>query len=105
MVINHFNGIWGFQLIVFNNLFSKFKAKRLSAQEHEELTTLLIQKDSELKETMNLAAQQGNIDQKMKSLQEEVQKQDNCIKQLQKQLKDAETLLVSWPNKLYYSKE
>ena len=44
---------------------------------------------------MGLAAQQGKIDQKMKSLQEEVQTQDNCIKQLQKQLKDAETLLVS----------
>ena len=56
---------------------------------------MLIQKDSELKDTMSLAAQQGNIDKNMKSLQEEVQKQDNCIRQLQKQLKDAETLLVS----------
>ena len=55
---------------------------------------MLIQKDSELKDTMNLAAKQGNIDKNMKSLQEEVQKQDNCIRQLQKQLKDAETLLV-----------
>jgi len=69
------------------------KAKRLSAPEHEELTTLLIQKDNELKESIQLAAQQGKIDQNMKALQEEVQKQDNCIKQLQKQLKDAETLL------------
>lgn len=77
---------------IFENAIAP-KAKRLSAQEHEELTTLLIQKDSELKDTMSLAAQQGNIDKNMKSLQEEVQKQDNCIRQLQKQLKDAETLL------------
>ena len=70
------------------------KAKRLSATEHDDITTLLIQKDNELKETMKLAAEQGEIDKKMKNLQDEVQKQDNCIKQLQKQLKDAETLLV-----------
>lgn len=79
---------------IFENAIAP-KAKRLSAQEHEELTTLLIQKDAQLKETMNLAGEQGDIDKKMKSLQAEVQKQDNCIKQLQKQLKDAETLLVS----------
>ena len=71
------------------------KAKRLSANEHDELTTLMIQKDSELKETMKLASEQGELDKKMKLLQDEVQKQDNHIKQLQKQLKEAETVLVS----------
>ena len=71
------------------------KAKRLSANEHDELTTLMIQKDSELKETMKLATEQGELDKKMKLLQDEVQKQDNHIKQLQKQLKEAETVLVS----------
>jgi len=69
------------------------KAKRLSANEHDELTTLMIQKDSELKETMKLASEQGELDKKMKLLQDEVQKQDNHIKQLQKQLKEAETVL------------
>ncbi len=71
------------------------KAKRLSATEHDELTVLLIQKDKELKEAMKTAGEQGEIDKKMKELQAEVQKQDDHIKQLQKQLKDAETLLVS----------
>jgi len=69
------------------------KAKRLSSQEHEELTTLLIQKDATLKETMKLASEQGDLDNTMKQLQDEVQKQDNDIKQLQKQLKEAETVL------------
>ena len=85
-------------LLFFREIFENAiapKAKRLSANEHEEITTLLIQKDNELKETMKLAAEQGDIDKKMKVLHEELQKQDNCIKQLQKQLKDAETLLVS----------
>ena len=78
---------------IFENAIAP-KAKRLSASEHEELTTLLIQKDAELKETMKLASEQGEIDKKMKLLEEEVAKQDNCIKQLQKNLKDAETVLV-----------
>ena len=66
----------------------------MSSQEHEELTTLLIQKDATLKETMKLASEQGDLDNTMKQLQDEVQKQDNDIKQLQKQLKEAETVLV-----------
>jgi mediator of RNA polymerase II transcription subunit 4 len=74
------------------------KVKRLSATEHGELTTLLVQKDSELKETMKLAVEQGEIDKRMKLLQDEVDIQDNSIKQLQKQLKDAETVLVSTYN-------
>lgn len=69
------------------------KAKKLSSNEHDELTTLLIQKDASLKETMKLAGEQGELDKKMKLLQDEVQKQDNDIKQLQKQLKEAETVL------------
>ena len=77
---------------IFENAIAP-KAKRLSASEHEELTSLLIQKDTELKETMKLASEQGDIDKKMKLLEEEVQKQDNCIKQLQKHLKEAETVL------------
>ena len=80
---------------IFENAIAP-KAKRLSASEHEELTTLLIQKDAELKETMKLASEQGEIDKKMKLLEEEVAKQDNCIKQLQKNLKDAETVLVRY---------
>ena len=42
---------------------------------------------------MKLAGEQGELDKKMKLLQDEVQKQDNDIKQLQKQLKEAETVL------------
>lgn len=69
------------------------KPKRLSPKEQEELTLLLIAKDKEIKETLKLATEQAEIEKKIEELQEEVKHQDDCIKQLQKQFKDVETIL------------
>jgi len=41
-----------------------------------------------------LASEQADIEKQIHELQEEVSHQDECIKQLQKQFKDAEILLV-----------
>ncbi len=71
------------------------KPKRLSAADHNELTKLLLMKDEELQSTMRLAREQGDIEVQIKRVQEEIEKQDQCIGQLQMQLKEAETLLVS----------
>ena len=43
---------------------------------------------------IQLASEQGKIERQIRSVEEEVQKQDECIKALQKQFKDAENLLV-----------
>jgi hypothetical protein len=45
--------------------------------------------------SFKLATEQAEIEEKIKAAQEEVRQYDECIKQLQKQLKDSETTLVS----------
>lgn len=52
-------------------------------------------KDSELKEVLKLATEQAKINHKMESLKREVERQDQYIQQLQRQLKEAEQILVS----------
>jgi len=69
------------------------KPKKMSAQDHAELTQLLIQKDKELKVTMDLALEQGEVEKRIQAVQEEVKKQDEAVKELQKKLKEAETVL------------
>ena len=69
------------------------KPKRLSAASHDELTKLLLAKDAELQAALSLAGEQGEIEKKIRGVQEELERQDAHISQLQKQLKDAETLL------------
>ena len=69
------------------------KPKRLSAANHDELTKLLLAKDAELQSALSLAGEQGEIEKKIRGVQEELERQDAHIGQLQKQLKDAETLL------------
>ena len=69
------------------------KPKRLSAASHDELTKLLLAKDAELQAALSLAGEQGEIEKKIRGVQEELERQDAHIGQLQKQLKDAETLL------------
>lgn len=69
------------------------KPKRLSAANHDELTKLLLAKDGELQSALSLAGEQGEIEKKIRGVQEELERQDAHIGQLQKQLKDAETLL------------
>lgn len=57
------------------------------------MTELLIAKDKELKDTLTLAGEQAVIDQKMNALKIEVDRQDQDINQLQRQLKEAEQIL------------
>lgn len=69
------------------------KHLKLSSPEYTQLTELLITKDNELKDTLKLANEQANIDQKMNILKAEVERQDQDINQLQRQLKEAEQIL------------
>lgn len=69
------------------------KQKRMSAEEHKAITKLLVSKDKDLKEALKLAAEQGEVEQTIVEVREEVEKQDEHILQLQRQLKDAEVQL------------
>ncbi|XP_015511934.1 mediator of RNA polymerase II transcription subunit 4 isoform X2 [Neodiprion pinetum] len=71
------------------------KHLKLSSSEHAQLTELLVAKDNELKSTLQLASEQAKINQKMDSLKEEVERQDQDIQQLQRQLKEAEQILAT----------
>lgn len=56
---------------------------------------LLVQRDREFQELMEVAQHQGKVHQEMQLLEKEVEKRDSDIQQLQKQLKEAEHILVS----------
>uniref|UniRef100_A0A1B6DGF2 Mediator of RNA polymerase II transcription subunit 4 n=1 Tax=Clastoptera arizonana TaxID=38151 RepID=A0A1B6DGF2_9HEMI len=71
------------------------KHQKLSGQEQLHLTELLVSKDNELKEMLNLASEQAKINQKMDILKAEVEQQDQDIQQLQRQLKEAEQVLAT----------
>lgn len=63
--------------------------------EQVHLTELLVLKDNELKDTLQLAAEQAKIEHKMDILQGEVAKLDQDIQHLQRQLKEAEQIMVN----------
>ncbi|XP_066146773.1 mediator of RNA polymerase II transcription subunit 4 [Euwallacea fornicatus] len=69
------------------------KGNKLTGPEYSQLTDLLVDKDKELKDTLKLAAEQGQINSKMELLKAEVERQDQDINNLQKQLKEAEQIL------------
>ncbi|CAG9773070.1 unnamed protein product [Ceutorhynchus assimilis] len=69
------------------------KTNKLSGPEYAQLTELLVAKDNELKDTLNLAKEQGQINKTMDLLKAEVERQDQDINHLQKQLKEAEQIL------------
>ena len=71
------------------------KNAKLSSAEHAQLTELLVAKDKELKETLKKASEQAQIDLKMEAVKAEVERQDQEIQQLQRQLKDAEQILAT----------
>ena len=71
------------------------KHQKLPSSEHLLITELLVAKDSELKEALKLANEQAKINHKMEALKREVERQDQYIQQLQRQLKEAEQILVS----------
>ena len=71
------------------------KQNRMAAHEHKAVTELLVSKDKELKETLKLAAEQDEVEKEIEMVRAEVSVQDQHIKALQGQLKEAETLLAS----------
>ncbi|XP_014283898.1 mediator of RNA polymerase II transcription subunit 4 isoform X1 [Halyomorpha halys] len=71
------------------------KHQKLLGAEQVLLTELLVLKDNELKETLKLAAEQAEINQKMDLLRAEVDKLDQDIQNLQRQLKEAEQILAT----------
>lgn len=71
------------------------KHQKLCGAEQVLLTELLVLKDNELKETLKLASEQAEINQKMDLLRAEVDKLDQDIQNLQRQLKEAEQILAT----------
>ncbi|RZF43768.1 hypothetical protein LSTR_LSTR009191 [Laodelphax striatellus] len=71
------------------------KHQKLNGLEQLHLTELLVAKDDELKDTLKLASEQAKINQKMDALKAEVERQDQDIQQLQRQLKEAEQILAT----------
>ncbi|CAH1103691.1 unnamed protein product [Psylliodes chrysocephalus] len=69
------------------------KSSKLSGPEYAQLTDLLVAKDNELKKTLQLASEQAQINKKLDTLKAEVERQDQDINHLQKQLKEAEQIL------------
>lgn len=61
-----------------------------------------MQRDKEFQELMEVAQQQGKVHQEMQLLEKEVEKRDSDIQQLQKQLKEAEHILVGLACLLWY---
>ncbi|KAK0179214.1 hypothetical protein PV327_008027 [Microctonus hyperodae] len=71
------------------------KHLKLSSADHAQLTELLVMKNDELKSMLKQAAEQEQINLKMESLKAEVERQDQNIQQLQRQLKEAEQILAT----------
>lgn len=69
------------------------KNQKISSHEHNQLVELLVSKDSDLKNVLQLASEQALIEKKMDDLKAQVEEQDQEINQLQKQLKEAEQIL------------
>ena len=74
----------------------------MSASEHSSLTELLVDKDKKLQAALKLAAEQGEVEQQIDEVKSEAEEQDNLIRNLQKQLKEAESLLS---NTIYQAKQ
>ncbi|XP_058807708.1 mediator of RNA polymerase II transcription subunit 4 [Phymastichus coffea] len=71
------------------------KHLKLSTTEHTQLIELLVSKNNELKAVLVKADEQAKINLKMESLKVEVDRQDQEIQNLQRQLKEAEQILAT----------
>ncbi|XP_008545445.1 mediator of RNA polymerase II transcription subunit 4 [Microplitis demolitor] len=71
------------------------KHLKLSATEYGQLVQLLVAKNNDLKSMLKQASEQEKINIKMEALKAEVDKQDQDIQQLQRQLKEAEQILAT----------
>nr|CAG4641216.1 EOG090X0DX5 [Eulimnadia texana] len=76
------------------NLIGNKQQKTLNV-ELPVLVELMVQKNDDVKAALKLAEEQGTLRQKMLELESEVERQDQEIRQLQKQLKEAEQLLAT----------
>ena len=56
------------------------KQKRMSPQDHKAITELLLEKDKELKQALELAAEQRMIEREIEKVRAEVETQDQHIK-------------------------
>lgn len=65
----------------------------MSSTEHSQITELLVLKDKEIKDTLALARNQAIVEKKMETLKAEVERQDQEIRNLQRQLKEGEQIL------------
>lgn len=72
------------------------------AGEDTQILELLVQRDRELQELMEVGREQGRVQEEMLLLEKEVEKRDSDIQQLQKQLKEAEHILAT---AVYQAKE
>ncbi|KAJ3591911.1 hypothetical protein NHX12_007041 [Muraenolepis orangiensis] len=72
------------------------------AGEDTQILDLLVQRDRELQELMEVGKEQGRVQEEMLLLEKEVEKRDSDIQQLQKQLKEAEHILAT---AVYQAKE
>ncbi|XP_059483330.1 mediator of RNA polymerase II transcription subunit 4 [Neocloeon triangulifer] len=71
------------------------KPQKMSSSDYDVLTDLLVSKDKEIKETLKVAATQAEVESKIAALRVQVEKQDQDIQTLQKQLKEAEHILAT----------
>ncbi|KAL6094138.1 hypothetical protein STEG23_006688 [Scotinomys teguina] len=70
--------------------------KMLQLDEENQVLELLIHRDEDFQELMKLALNQGKVHHEMQALEKEVEKRDSDIQQLQKQLKEAEQILLGF---------
>lgn len=70
------------------------KHQKMAGGEQVQLTELLVSKDNELKASLERAREQARVELKMDALKNEVERQDCHIRNLQRQLKEAEQILV-----------
>ncbi|EEB11710.1 mediator complex subunit, putative [Pediculus humanus corporis] len=69
--------------------------QKMSSAEHFQLTELLVMKDKEIKETLALGRRQALVEKKMETLKAEVERHDQEIRNLQRQLKEGEQILAT----------
>jgi len=78
------------------------KPKRMSSADHLAITELLVHKDKQLKAALKVAGEQGEVEQEIEEVKAQLDEQDLQVKNLQKQLKEAESLLS---NTIYQAKQ
>lgn len=71
------------------------KPKRMSLADHMAITNLLVEKDKSLQAALKVATEQGRAEEQIDLVKAEVEEQDVHIRSLQKQLKEAESLLAT----------